>query len=67
MKARAFVYRRPESIEDAVGPLARYRDEARVLAGGQSRMPMMNLRLASPQMAATTENFIRSGLRPRIG
>jgi carbon-monoxide dehydrogenase medium subunit len=50
MKARAFAYRRPESIEDAVGLLAQYGDEARVLAGGQSLMPMMNLRLASPQM-----------------
>lgn len=50
MKARPFSYRRPESIDEAVGLLAKYGDEARVLAGGQSLMPMMNLRLASPRL-----------------
>jgi 2-furoyl-CoA dehydrogenase FAD binding subunit len=50
MKPRPFDYARPETAEEAVGLLAEYGDEARVLAGGQSLMAMMNLRLADPAM-----------------
>lgn len=47
MKAPPFTYHAPASIPDAVGLLASL-DNARVLAGGQSLMPMMNLRVAGP-------------------
>ncbi len=47
MKAASFAYHRPETVADVVGLLAEL-DDARVLAGGQSLMPMLNLRLAAP-------------------
>jgi len=48
MKPRPFDYARPETVDEAVALLAEYGDEARILAGGQSLMAMMNLRLAEP-------------------
>ena len=45
MKPRPFDYVRPASVEEAVALLADYGDDARVLAGGQSLIPMLNLRL----------------------
>jgi 2-furoyl-CoA dehydrogenase FAD binding subunit len=48
MKPRPFDYARPDTVDEAVALLAEYGDEARVLAGGQSLMAMMNLRLADP-------------------
>lgn len=43
-----FVYHRPGSVEDALGLLADFGDEGRILAGGHSLVPMMKLRLAEP-------------------
>jgi 2-furoyl-CoA dehydrogenase FAD binding subunit len=48
MKPRPFDYVRPDTVEEAVALLAEHGDDARVLAGGQSLMAMMNLRLADP-------------------
>jgi 2-furoyl-CoA dehydrogenase FAD binding subunit len=48
MKPRPFDYARPETVEEAVALLAEYGDDARVLAGGQTLMAMLNLRLADP-------------------
>jgi carbon-monoxide dehydrogenase medium subunit len=48
MKAPAFRYARPGSLEEAIALLARHGADARVLAGGQSLMPMLNLRLLQP-------------------
>jgi carbon-monoxide dehydrogenase medium subunit len=48
MKAPAFDYVRPHSLAEAVDLLAKHRDDARVIAGGQSLVAMMNLRVASP-------------------
>ena len=45
MKPRAFSYMRPGDIDEAVHALDRLGDDARILAGGQSLVPMMNLRL----------------------
>ena len=44
-----FNYHRPTSIADAVTLLAKLGDEARPLAGGHSLVPMMKLRLATPE------------------
>ena len=44
-----FSYHRPKSIAEATSLLAQHGDEARVLAGGQSLIPMMKLRLAAPE------------------
>lgn len=44
-----FDYVRPETVDDAVAALAEHGDEAKVLAGGHSLLPMMRLRLAVPE------------------
>src|SRR5215510_10200568 len=44
----SFDYHAPRSIPDAVGLLGRLGDEAKVLSGGQSLLPMMKLRFAQP-------------------
>ena len=48
MKAHAFEYLRARSLGEALAALAARPGEARVLAGGQSLVPLMNMRLASP-------------------
>jgi len=48
MKPRRFDYVRPDSVDEAVAVLAEYGDTASVLAGGQSLMAMLNLRVAEP-------------------
>jgi CO/xanthine dehydrogenase FAD-binding subunit/aerobic-type carbon monoxide dehydrogenase small subunit (CoxS/CutS family) len=48
MKPPAFRYERPATLAEAVERLAEHGDEARPLAGGQSLVPMLNLRLAAP-------------------
>lgn len=48
MKPAPFDYRRPSSVDEAIGLLAEYGDEAKVLAGGQSLMPLLAMRLAGP-------------------
>jgi 2-furoyl-CoA dehydrogenase FAD binding subunit len=50
MKPRPFDYARPDSADEAIALLTEYGDDARVLAGGQSLMAMMNLRLADPSV-----------------
>ena len=48
MKPRPFDYVRPDTVDEAVAVLAEYGDDARILAGGQSLLAMLNLRLADP-------------------
>jgi carbon-monoxide dehydrogenase medium subunit len=48
MKAPPFAYAAPSTVEEALALLARHGDDAKVLAGGQSLMPALNLRLAAP-------------------
>jgi len=47
---RPFEYVAPESVDDALAALIEHRGEAKVLAGGQSLMPLLNYRLARPRM-----------------
>jgi carbon-monoxide dehydrogenase medium subunit len=46
MKPAAFEYHRPDTAADAVALLSELGDEAKILAGGQSLVPMLSLRLA---------------------
>lgn len=48
MKPRPFDYARPETVEEAVAILAEHGDDARVLAGGQTLLAMLNLRVVEP-------------------
>jgi len=50
MKAAAFAYARATSVDEALTLLAAHGDRAKVLSGGQSLMPAMNLRLISPEL-----------------
>ncbi len=49
MKPRPFDYIRPDTVEEAVALLAEYGDDARILAGGQSLVPMLNLRIVEAE------------------
>jgi 2-furoyl-CoA dehydrogenase FAD binding subunit len=48
MKPRPFDYARPDTVEEVLALLTQYGDDARILAGGQSLIPMLNLRLIEP-------------------
>lgn len=48
MKPPRFVYHDPTSRAEALTLLATYTDDAKILAGGQSLMPILNMRLAQP-------------------
>lgn len=50
MKPAPFAYARVETAEHAVRLLAEHGDEARVLAGGQSLVPLMNMRRVRPRV-----------------
>lgn len=50
MKPAAFDYIRADSAEETVSLLAQHGEEAKILAGGQSLMAMLNIRLAQPAM-----------------
>ena len=45
MKAAPFAYHRPDTVADAVTLLGEYGDDAKILAGGQSLVPMLAMRL----------------------
>lgn len=48
MKPAAFDFVIPDTVDEALSVLADQRDGARIIAGGQSLTPMLNMRLASP-------------------
>ena len=50
MKPAPFRYERPETLEQAAALLAEHGDEAKVLAGGQSLVPVLNFRLLRPSV-----------------
>jgi len=49
MKPAPFEYFAPETVADAASILSRYEGEAKLLAGGQSLVPLLNMRLARPK------------------
>jgi carbon-monoxide dehydrogenase medium subunit len=50
LKPSQFDYAKPNSVEEIFDLLARYGDDARLLAGGQSLLPSLNMRLSAPTM-----------------
>jgi 2-furoyl-CoA dehydrogenase FAD binding subunit len=48
MKPRRFDYARPDNVAEALALLAQHGEDAKVMAGGQSLMAMLNLRLLEP-------------------
>ncbi len=66
MKPAPFEYYAPTTVEEALGHLGEHGYDAKVLAGGQSLIPMMNFRLAQPGVLVDLNNvaeldFIRQG------
>ncbi|HEX8303760.1 MAG TPA: FAD binding domain-containing protein [Jatrophihabitans sp.] len=66
MKPPAFDYSRPESLDEASGLLAEYGPDAKVLAGGQSLLPLLSMRLIAPARLVDINRlaelaYIRSG------
>ena len=49
MIPEAFEYHTPTTLSEAISMLQTYGDEAKILAGGHSLIPMMKLRLATPE------------------
>ncbi|MEL6922498.1 MAG: xanthine dehydrogenase family protein subunit M [Bacteroidota bacterium] len=52
-----FEYSAPDTLEEAIGLLQQYGDEAKILAGGHSLLPMMKLRFASPEHLIDINNI----------
>jgi CO/xanthine dehydrogenase FAD-binding subunit len=68
MKPPKFRYFAPQSIEEALTVLVEHADEARVLAGGQSLVPLMNMRLAHPGVLIDINGISELAyVRPRDG
>lgn len=49
MKPPPFEYMAPKTLDDALATLAEHADDAKIIAGGQSLVPMLNFRLARPE------------------
>src|SRR6478672_9573451 len=50
LKPAAFAYAKARSLEDAVAQLAAHKGDAKLLAGGQSLIATLNMRLSSPSL-----------------
>ncbi|MDH5354721.1 MAG: xanthine dehydrogenase family protein subunit M [Gammaproteobacteria bacterium] len=53
----SFQYHAPSSVDDAISILTQYGDEAKILAGGHSLLPMMKLRFAEPEHLVDINNI----------
>ncbi|MEX1178198.1 MAG: xanthine dehydrogenase family protein subunit M [Nitriliruptor sp.] len=57
MKPAPFVYHAPESVDEALATLAELGSDGKVLAGGQSLVPLLNMRLAAPAALVDIERL----------
>jgi carbon-monoxide dehydrogenase medium subunit len=57
LPAVPFEYHAPATLEDAIALLRKYGDGAKPLAGGQSLVPMLTLRLARPEVLVDLNNL----------
>jgi len=72
MKPAPFDYAAPDSLEEALALARRYGQDGKVLAGGQSLVPLLNMRLARPAVLIDlnrirTLDYIRHRREVRIG
>ena len=68
MRPAPFDYVAPRTVEEALDLLARHGDEAKLLAGGQSLVPMMNMRLVRPAIVVDLNRVAALGaLRENAG
>jgi carbon-monoxide dehydrogenase medium subunit len=63
-----FAYHRPQSLQEAIGLLAQHGQDARVVAGGHSLIPIMKLRLAKPEQLVDLQDLSElRGIRREAG
>ena len=62
-----FDYTAPTSLEDALAALSEGGEDAKVLAGGQSLLPVLRLRMAAPGAARRPRQDRRAAWRPLDG
>jgi 2-furoyl-CoA dehydrogenase FAD binding subunit len=62
VKPSAFDYVRADSIDEVLSLLQEHGDEARILAGGQSLMPLLNMRLAAPVVLVDISRLATHGV-----
>src|SRR5262245_53220737 len=62
-----FDYVAPASVDEALGVLAEHGDQAKVLAGGQSLIPLLNYRLAKPRVVVDINGLPLDGLSVAMG
>ncbi len=68
MKMPAFAYHRPDTLDEALALLAEHGPDAKVLAGGQSLLPLMALRLSQPEHVVDIGRLSElSGIREHDG
>jgi carbon-monoxide dehydrogenase medium subunit len=69
LKPAPFRYERPETVAEAAALLAEHGDEAKVLAGGQSLVPLLNFRLIRPAVLVDVNRVaeLRSGANGAVG
>jgi 2-furoyl-CoA dehydrogenase FAD binding subunit len=58
MKPRPFEYVRPDTVDEVLALLAERGEDARILAGGQSLVPMLNLRLIDPAVLIDVSRLV---------
>ncbi len=69
MKPAPFDYERPTSLDAVLTLLSTRRGQAKIIAGGQSLVPMMNFRMARPELLVDINrvrdlDYHRRGWRP---
>ena len=66
MKAPAFDYVRVRSLDEALSLLGEHGEEAKIIAGGQSLVPALNLRLLAPSLLIDMDSplWARWSLQP---
>ncbi len=62
-----FEYFAPTTVEEALALIARYGEEAKVLAGGQSLVPLLNYRLARPRVVVDINRLPLDGVSVEDG
>jgi carbon-monoxide dehydrogenase medium subunit len=66
MKPHPFDYVAPETLDEALDLLARVGDDAVIIAGGQSLVPILNLRLARPELVICPTRCQQRDLSSRV-
>jgi CO/xanthine dehydrogenase FAD-binding subunit len=58
VKPAPFLYQRPQSLDEALALLREHGDDAKVLAGGQSLVPLLNMRLARTRVLVDVNDVV---------